>query len=139
MSIHSSSIRSSRQDQRGAALIESLIAVLLFSLGVLGLIGLQTRAIGMASESDDRNRAALLADGAVTSMWQNASVTLTSADLTQWQKDVADRLPNGSGTITAVSSMSRTADILITWRPPTRGQSDTNQLSTRVTLTGPDF
>ncbi len=125
--------------QRGAALIESLVAVLLFSLGVLGLIGLQTRAIGMAGEADERNRAALLADAAAASMWQANSITLASDALQVWKDEVAGQLPNGSGSITAVGGVDRTADVEITWRMPSRASDDVNRLTTRVTLTGPDF
>lgn len=125
--------------QRGAALIESLVAVLLFSLGVLGLIGLQTRAIGMAGEADERNRAALLADAAAASMWQANSITMASDALQVWKDEVAGQLPNGSGSITAVGGVDRTADVEITWRMPSRASDDVNRLTTRVTLTGPDF
>ena len=128
-----------RQRQRGAALIEAMVAVLLFSLGVLGLIGLQTRAIGMAGEADERNRAALLADGAVASMWQTDSIALSAAALKVWKDAIAEQLPNGSGKINAVSDVARTADVEITWYAPSRGSSNSNRLSTRVTLNGPDF
>ncbi|WP_353235737.1 fimbrial assembly protein [Diaphorobacter ruginosibacter] len=135
----SSSLRGRGSRQRGAALIESLVAVLLFSLGVLGLIGLQTRAIGMAGEADERNRAALLADAAAASMWQANSITLASDALQAWKDEVAGQLPNGTGSITAVGGVDRTADVEITWRMPSRASDDVNRLTTRVTLTGPDF
>lgn len=120
-------------------MIESMVAVLLFSLGALGLIGLQTSAIKMAAEADERNRAALLADDAVASMWQTNSISLSSNALQAWESAVAAQLPNGEGEITAVSDVSNTADVVITWRPPSRKSSDTNRLSTRITLNGPDF
>lgn len=68
--------------QHGVALLEVLISILIFSFGILGLIGLQARAIGFSLDAEDRNRAALLADDVASLMWLNNSVTLPAADLT---------------------------------------------------------
>ena len=58
---------SARASQSGVALIEVLISILLFSLGILGLIGLQARAISFSVDAEDRNRAALFANEIATS------------------------------------------------------------------------
>ncbi|MPM91776.1 hypothetical protein SDC9_138910 [bioreactor metagenome] len=139
MNFHPFLTQKRRAVQQGAALIETLVAVLLFSIGVLGLLGLQTQAIGMATEADDRNRAALLADDAIASMWQFNSITLNAATLKAWNDTVSEQLPNGIGTITAVSGVNRTADVVITWNQPSRGSTDTSRLATRVTLNAPEF
>ena len=126
--------------QKGVALLEVLVAILLFSLGVLGLIGLQARAISSSIDADDRNRAALLANDIASLMWINKTVTLGADTVSAWQARVADPsvsgLANGIGTITAVTSgPANSADILIKWKAPSRTSTDTSsQLSTRVTL-----
>lgn len=43
--------------QSGSALLESLIAILIFSFGVLGLVGLQAAMIGGAADAKYRNEA----------------------------------------------------------------------------------
>lgn len=48
--------------QRGAILLEALLAVVIFAAGILGLIGLQARAIKMTEDMQYVNRAAVLAN-----------------------------------------------------------------------------
>ena len=127
-----------RPAQRGFALLEALVAVLLFSLGLLGLIGLQTRAITTSIDANDRNRAAMLANEIASTMWLKRSTTAidTSAG-SAWQLRVSDPtkdgLANGVLAITAVTANS--ADIKITWKAVARTSSETgSQLTTRVTL-----
>ena len=43
------------------ALIEVLVSILIFSFGVLGLIGLEASAINYSVDAEDRSRAALFA------------------------------------------------------------------------------
>lgn len=126
------------ETQAGVALLEVLVSLLLFSFGVLGLIGLQARAITMSTDAEDRGRAALLANDVASTMWLNKSTTIidTSAG-SAWQTRVADLdaggVPNGQLTITAVTGTS--ADIKITWKAPSRSASDAaSTLTTRVTL-----
>ena len=47
--------------QQGFALIEVLVSMLLFSLGVAGLIGMQARALQVSTDAQDRVQAAQLA------------------------------------------------------------------------------
>ena len=129
-----------KRSQRGVALIEVLVSILLFTLGILGLIGLQSRAIGFSVDAEDRNRAALLANEIASVMWINRTVVVPAASLTAWQTKVADPtnsgLPNGAGTVTNVSANS--ADVRITWRAPSRLATDADsQLTTRVTVNLP--
>ena len=123
-----------QRHQRGFSLIEVLVSVLLLSLGVLGLIGLQARTMEMSGEAEDRNRAAMLADDAASMMWMQHSVTLSSAALTAWQNSVAAQLPNGAGTVTTVAGKADAVDVTITWRPPARATDDGSTLNTRVIL-----
>jgi type IV pilus assembly protein PilV len=130
--------------QAGVALIEVLVSILLFSLGVLGMIGLQARAIGFSVDAEDRNRAALFANELATVMWMTKSTTI---DLTSgtpsWEDRVKDAtlngLPSGTVSITPVgAAFPNSADILITWRTPQRGTNEQDsQLTTRVTVPPP--
>jgi type IV pilus assembly protein PilV len=133
---------SARTSQAGVALIEVLVSVLLFSLGILGLIGLQTRAIGLSLDAEDRNRAALLANDIAATMWTTRTVAIDpDVGEPSWNERAsnpqAGGLPGGSVQITS-NIAANTADILITWRPPQRpaGQQD-SRLTTRVALPPP--
>ncbi|MEJ1162953.1 type IV pilus modification protein PilV [Variovorax sp. CCNWLW186] len=130
-----------RASQAGVALIEVLVSVLLFSLGILGLIGLQTRAIGLSLDAEDRNRAALLANDIAATMWTTRTVAIDpDVGEPSWNDRAsnpqAGGLPGGSVQISNVAT--NTVDILITWRPPQRpsGQQD-SRLTTRVALPPP--
>jgi len=57
--------------QAGVLLLEALIAILLFSIGILAVVGLQANAIKNVAQSKYRSEAALLADQLVGEMWAN--------------------------------------------------------------------
>lgn len=119
-------------------MIEVLVAVLILSFGVLGLIGLQARAISVASDAEDRNQAALLADEIIATMWINRSTTVADDDVTAWDTTVGGRLPNGDGSVTAVTDATLSgsvADVAITWKQPSsKSGEESRTLGTRAYL-----
>jgi type IV pilus assembly protein PilV len=124
----------------GMALIEVLVSMLLFSFGVLGLIGLEARSISFSVDAEDRNRAALLANEIASDMWLANTVILSPAVLTPLQARIADPtaggLPSGLVTITQLG-LTNSADIVLTWIPPQHsGATDyqTGTFTTRVIL-----
>ncbi|WP_418118470.1 type IV pilus modification protein PilV [Variovorax sp. 350MFTsu5.1] len=131
---------SGQTSHSGVALIEVLVSILLFSLGILGLIGLQARAISLSVDAEDRNRAALIANEIATTMWTQRTVAIDPAAGSPSWNDRASNLqagglPGGTVTITAVAAATNTADILITWRPSQRSASEQDsRLTTRVAL-----
>ncbi|SDX73406.1 type IV pilus assembly protein PilV [Variovorax sp. YR634] len=58
-----------RKDQRGIVLLEALVALLIFSVGVLGLIGLQATSVKQASAAEYRSTAVLQANDLISRMW----------------------------------------------------------------------
>lgn len=58
--------------QSGLALLEGLIAILIFSMAVLAVVGLQATAISKGSESQYRADAAFLANQLLAQMWVHA-------------------------------------------------------------------
>ena len=70
--------------QRGVALIEALVSIVIFSFGVLGLIGLEASAINYSVDAEDRNRAALFASEIASTMWLNGTVSMTGTLATQY-------------------------------------------------------
>jgi type IV pilus assembly protein PilV len=128
-------LNSSRRGQAGVALLEILVSVLLFSLGVLGLIGLQARAINLSIDAEDRNRAALIANDIASAMWTTRTVAIDAAAwTTRASNPQAGGLPGGSVQITS-DATTNTADILITWSPPKRASGEQlSRLTTRVAL-----
>jgi type IV pilus assembly protein PilV len=57
--------------QSGVMLLEALIGILIFSLGILAMTGLQTMSITLATDARERAEAANFADQLVGKMWLN--------------------------------------------------------------------
>lgn len=107
---------------RGISLIEVLVVVVIFSFGLLGLVGLQARALQVSVSAEDSNRAALLASEVAATMWNNNSATLDAAVVEAWAARVADSaaggLPGGVGTVVVDAGVAR---ITVSWVPPGQG------------------
>ena len=126
-----------RREARGVALIEVLIALLIFMVGILGIVGLQAKAIQFSVQAEDRSRAALLAIDLVTAMWEQKSPTLSDDVLKIWKSRIAAALPEGSGEVEAGDD--GLVSIKIEWRTPgVRREQDMaapkNSYITKVTL-----
>jgi type IV pilus assembly protein PilV len=65
--------RPSIATQRGSVLLEALFAFLLFSIGVLALIGLQTVSIKNSADAKYRSDASYLANQIIAQMWVDRS------------------------------------------------------------------
>jgi type IV pilus assembly protein PilV len=124
-----------RQD--GIALIEALVSILIFSFGLLGLIGLEARAINFSADAEDRNRASLFANEVASAMWTGNSVTLTPAAILTLKAAVADNTKTGlpSGQLNVTVLTANTANIVITWKAPSRLATDpVSNFTTQVIL-----
>lgn len=73
-------VRRRRSAQAGVMLLEALIAILVFALGVLALVGLQTLSIKQSGDAKYRADAVLLANELIGQMWvTNRSFATLSA------------------------------------------------------------
>jgi len=134
-----------RRAQGGVALIEALISILIFAFGVLGLMGLEARAINFSVDAEDRNRAAVFASEVASTLWLSGSIAAgaSAANITAWNLSVnvanapQTGLPNGTVAVTPVAGTTNAADIVITWQSPshaTDATDTTSVLTTRVVL-----
>ena len=132
----------SRRPQSGVMLLEVLIALLIFALGVLGLVGLQANAIKQSGQSQYRTDATLLANDLIGQMWltDRTFATLSTgfssatngASFAAWKPRVEASLP-GAATYpptVVITQVAPLADIVgaasaVSTRPP----------STLVTIT----
>jgi type IV pilus assembly protein PilV len=121
--------------QGGFALLEALISILLFSIGVLGIVALQARASQFSVDSEDRSRAALFANQLVSQMWARKSTSLDAATISSWQAQVSasgSGLPSGSGSVSVDNGL---ATVTITWKAPWRKSTEqSNSYVTRVVV-----
>jgi type IV pilus assembly protein PilV len=128
---------SRRGAQRGMLLIEMLVAVLLLSLGLLGLVGLQSAVVANSINAEDRTQAALLANELVSTMWAQGTVNVAPTDYTSWQTKVSNTMRGVGATGTAAADPNNTGVTLITitWKAPTKKATDpSDNYRTQVVL-----
>jgi type IV pilus assembly protein PilV len=91
--------------QRGAFLLEALIAILIFSLGVLGIVGLQAKSIRYVSDAQYRGEAAFMVNSYLSKMWaadyKNLSAnygdaTVANSPAEDFQKNAVYKLPGAA-------------------------------------------
>ena len=118
----------------GFSLIEVLIVIVLFSFGLLGMVGIQARSVQASMNAEDSQRAALLANDLASTMWGANTVSLDAATLAAWQTAVASTtrgLPEGTGTVVITGSVAR---ITVAWRPPSLASGSTHRYITEVLI-----
>jgi type IV pilus assembly protein PilV len=88
--------------QGGVALLEALIGILIFSIGILAVVGMQATAIRTVSDSKYRSEAAFLANQLMTQLWtDDGNITQYAfngtgtppARIADWVALVDSRLP----------------------------------------------
>lgn len=131
----------SKSGQRGIALIEALIAILLFSLGVLALAGVQATMAKNVTQSKLRGEASFLANELIGQMWvdqpnlgsyaiDSNACTATYANCTKWLAEVTQTLPNATAEVTVNSGA---VGITLGWQMP--GETAPNQLQIDANIT----
>ncbi len=63
---------SSKRKQTGMMLLEAMIAILIFSIGILGVIGLQATSVKLVGDAKYRSDAGQLANDLIGQMWISA-------------------------------------------------------------------
>lgn len=107
--------------QRGMMLLEVMIGILIFAVGVLGMVKLRAVSTANSVNSEDRTMAALLANDLISELWVTRSAS-APPDYAAWQKRIWDpatntgALPGGTGTLTnGTGASANVATITITW------------------------
>ncbi|MFO1413291.1 MAG: hypothetical protein U1F10_05155 [Burkholderiales bacterium] len=91
-----------RNAQRGSLLLEVLVSVLIFSLGVLGIVGLQATSVRAVDDAQYRSEAVALANAYVGKMWTDDH---TATDATYFEKTYA--ATDGDGYVELLEMVAR--------------------------------
>lgn len=91
--------------QAGSMVLEALISILIFSIGVLAIVGLQSVSVQQVGDAKYRSEASQLASDLIANMWTTdhtltslqANYATTGNGYKQWLSDVNDTLPGVSG------------------------------------------
>lgn len=117
--------RPSRHNAGGFALIEALIAILIFSLATLGLLGLEVSMTRAQSSAKFRADAAYLANDLIGSIWSDSrnlgSYNDASCDgytpCAAWKTRLRAALPGGAASA-AVDTTTGAITLTINWQVP---------------------
>lgn len=129
--------RMMRTRQQGVSLIEALVAILIFSLGILGLIALQGRALTLSADAKHRADAAFLAnqllgeiavaDQSVLTVYRHqpsgvacapeGTAAASNSLVDNWLQQVSATLPNASAgkQQVIVDAANRTVEVSLCW------------------------
>lgn len=131
----SSQTRNTRYSMRGFTLLEVLVAILVLSIGLLGLAGLMASSLKNSHSAYQRTQATWLAYDALDRMRANRQVALAqgydlalgatpggsglaATDLSEWDTALTDTLPAGDGSISVAAG--GVVKIIVQWND-TRG------------------
>lgn len=122
------SLRQRPHRAAGFAIVEALIALLIFSIGALGLVGLQVSMMRAAGSAKYRAEAAFLASDLLGTLWSDAAnlAQYTEANCSghdncqNWKDKVAAQLPSGDADL-AITAATGLVSIKITWAQPQEG------------------
>lgn len=115
--------------QQGVVLVEAMIAILIFSMGVLAVVGLQAAMIKNTADSKYRADASYIAQQKIGQMWVDPSNLATYPNATT---DISSLLPGGSLTITQPAANQFT--VTVTWQK--QGEEQHNFTTTAVIAGG---
>ena len=132
--------------QRGTTLVETLVALLVLSIGLLGVAALQVNALQTNLSSHVRSQASVLAYDIADRMRANRAIALSGGyniaygatvtgtninqiDLQSWKAALTNTLPTGDG---AVSLVGNIALIRVRWFDKTSNANQEFQTRTQI-------
>lgn len=119
-----SSLRGSRA-QRGSTMVEVMVSVVLFSVGVIGLMRVLGTAVQDTGSLQYRSTAATLADSVIGQMWvdrNNLGAYATAGT-------AVPELPNGNRVVTVAGNI---VTVAISWQAPGASQPSTHRVTATI-------
>ena len=101
------------KNQAGVILLETLISILIFSIGLLALVGVQAVMVSNTSDAKYRSEAAFIAQKRIAELWANPD----KLDLMgETDTDISSVLPQGKRSTVQVAVGEFI--VTVTWQPP---------------------
>lgn len=129
--------------QNGMAIVENMIAILIFAFGILGIVGLQAASVKNTVGAKHRNDAGMLANRIVGQMWTgDRSNAALKADFgspggqkyVEWKTAVANVLPGAADNPpSVVIDDNNVATVTVRWRAPGETAAHNYVLVARIT------
>ena len=120
--------------QKGVILLEALIAILIFSMGILAVVGLQAAMVRNTADAQYRAEASYIAQQSLGVMWANPSNISSYNGVT----DISARLPNGTLTVISTSPplAAGQAQVIVNWQLP--GDPQVHNVTADARIVGGD-
>ena len=129
--------------QQGVMLIEALIGILIFSIGILALIGMQATAIKNTTDARYRSEAAFLANQIIGQMWVDRPINRYDDGFggygprDDWRTTVESTLPGiDIANNILVPQIQVGADnevtVIIQWKQPSEDTTRSFQMINRI-------
>jgi type IV pilus assembly protein PilV len=121
--------------QAGSVLLEGLFAILIFSMGILSLVGLQSVAVKQSTDAKYRAEASLVANELIGKMWvsDRSPDTLKTnfetggGEFNKWKTGVTSTLPgitaSANQPTVVIDSVSGTVTVTVLWQAPGESQA----------------
>ncbi|HEV7453742.1 MAG TPA: hypothetical protein VGO07_00615 [Candidatus Saccharimonadales bacterium] len=124
--------------ERGVVLLEALIAILIFSIGILGAVGLQAAMIKSTSDAKYRAEAGYIVQQRLGAMWVDQGNLANYAE-TDTVLAGTSSLPNGKRTTTRGDADCGGGDlscfkVKVTWQQP--GSANIHNVTAVARITG---
>ena len=108
-----------RSTQSGVVLLEALIAILLFSMGVLAIVGLQATMVKNVADSKYRAEAGYIAQQRIGMMWADPD---NVASYLETNTNISTLLPGGLRTVTQPAPGR--FNVVVGWTAPGEDPAD---------------
>ncbi len=117
--------------QAGSVLLEGLIAIVIFSVGILAIVGMQATAVKNSTDAKNRTDAALLANDLIAQMWagNRAPATLQANFATggtkyaAWAQEVQAAFPGSPAPTVTVDAATGLVTVVVFWKLPSESAS----------------
>jgi type IV pilus assembly protein PilV len=118
--------------QQGVVLIEAMVAILIFSLGVLAIVGLQASMIKNVADSKYRSEASYIAQSRLGLIWADPA---NAATYVEANTDISTLLPGGTRTVVAGPGTNQYT-VTVNWLVPGPNQTTHNYTTTAFVAGG---
>ncbi len=119
------------KEQEGFLLLEVLLAIVIFSIGILGVLGLQAVMAKNSTEANFRSIASLVAEERISEMWADPANAVGKVEA---GTNIEPILPSGTRTVFRDPVVLTRYTVTVTWQLP--GQTEPHNYVTVANIAG---
>jgi len=140
--------RRARARQRGIALLEALIAIVILGIGLLGTVGMQARSVSALVDAGQRAEATIAAEKLLGIMnndlpnlnaYAVAEGSTPSTTLRPWADETRERIPGAilGVTLAPMAAGTSTVQITIRWTRKAGGAQNSHVVTSYISAASP--